>query len=466
MLNWKSKIYFPNTLSFRIFIFFWLSFFLFFGLILVLPFLFNNNSYLELSQKDISVYHNEIVDSIRTKELTKIINGVDILSKEETTDDIRPILVDKQGLIWGAKENEVPFIREFMVNSANQTNPLQKIFYNTLIVGPFVIHLELEQKDPYFIYFVSKINPQQEIVELFFDNPIFIFLFIMFISTPILWGLSHSISKPLRNLQNATQMVASGHFSIDKSLEESGTVELREVGKSFNHMTEALDSLISHQKVLLSSISHELRTPLTRLQLSLALLRRTEGDSTILQRIEKESKLIDKMVNDILLLSRQQLNSHLTCSIFLINELLIDIFDNIEFEASQKKIDFNVIWEIDVNQKYMINGNEELLDSAIENVIRNALKYTKSYLEVKVRIEDGYFFISVDDNGEGIPESEYQNIFRPFYRVDEARTINTGGVGLGLAIVDNIVTEHQGKVWAEKSHLGGLRVSIRLPLWL
>ena len=114
----------------------------------------------------------------------------------------------------------------------------------------------------------------------------------------------------------------------------------------------------------------------------------------------------------------------------------------------------------------MINGNQGQLSSALENVIRNALKYTKSHIEVTLHLEREQLFIAIDDDGEGIPETEYENIFKPFYRIDEARTRETGGAGLGLAIVASVIKDHQGKVLASKSHLGGLKIMFELPLWI
>lgn len=113
-----------------------------------------------------------------------------------------------------------------------------------------------------------------------------------------------------------------------------------------------------------------------------------------------------------------------------------------------------------------MNGNPELLQSAVENIVRNALKYTKSKIKLSIFVQEETLKIRIDDNGSGVPPDEFEKIFQPFYRVDETRTRSTGGTGLGLTIVLNIIKEHQGKVWAEESELGGLAVTIELPLWL
>lgn len=219
--------------------------------------------------------------------------------------------------------------------------------------------------------------------------------------------------------------------------------------------------------MLLSSISHELRTPLTRLQLALALLRRRFGeDNTEIHRIEIEARRLDKMINDLLLLSRQQLHSHVSREIFPINELWEEVLDDAIFEAEHRKLNFVVRQNITQPARYYVNGNKALLVSAIENIVRNALKYTQSEIRVSIFLKRQELMIVIDDNGHGLDEAEYEKIFQPFYRVDETRTRETGGTGLGLAIVANVVKEHHGAVWANASQLGGLCVTLCIPLWI
>ncbi len=265
----------------------------------------------------------------------------------------------------------------------------------------------------------------------------------------------------------SAKAVALGDFKINKDLETKGSLELRQVGQSFNQMTESLEELLSSQQVLLSSISHELRTPLTRLQLALALLRRRFGeDNTEIHRIEIEARRLDKMINDLLLLSRQQLHSHVSREIFPINELWEEVLDDAIFEAEHRKLNFVVRQNITQPARYYVNGNKALLVSAIENIVRNALKYTQSEIRVSIFLKRQELMIVIDDNGHGLDEAEYEKIFQPFYRVDETRTRETGGTGLGLAIVANVVKEHHGAVWANASQLGGLCVTLCIPLWI
>ena len=152
--------------------------------------------------------------------------------------------------------------------------------------------------------------------------------------------------------------------------------------------------------------------------------------------------------------------------IFSINKIWDDLLEDAKFDAEQNHLDLFISQRITYPEHFFINGNPNILASAMENVIRNAQKYAHKSIKVLIYIDNTDLVIAIDDDGDGIPETEYQQIFRPFYRVDEARDRQTGGTGLGLAIVANAVQQHKGSVQAMKSSLGGLRVEIKLPLWI
>lgn len=230
-------------------------------------------------------------------------------------------------------------------------------------------------------------------------------------------------------------------------------------------MAISIDNLISNQQRLLSSISHELKTPLTRLQLATALVRRQCEETDSVKRIEREIERMDKMIRELLLLSRQQMNSQVKRDIFYANSLWEKIIKDAQFEAEQRGIAFLTNIRLPKNE-LQLNGNFRLLESAVENIVTNALKYTKDKIELHIFIQEEFLRICINDNGSGVNPNEFEKIFTPFYRVDEARTRATGCTGLGLAIVSHVIKEHQGSVWAEKSPLGGLSMNIKLPLWI
>lgn len=459
------KIGFLRTLSGQIFIFFWLTFTLLIAAIFFIPYL-DSRIYSELSENEFARYQKEIITSIRSNQIGKILAGTP-LPHVDILDSVRPVLVDQEQNVLGAREDELPVISRFILDNVEIIKPLKKTAGNIQVAGPFSFQMTNQQGDEiYRLYFVARVNPQRELLTFIFDHPAALIMLISMISTPLLWWLARRIGKPIAQLQLAANAIAVGNFKTNQALEREGSIELRQVGRSFNRMANALEELLSGQQVLLSSISHELKTPLTRLQLAIGLLRRKLGDSAEVNRIEMEAERLDKMIHDLLLLSRQQLNSHLIRDIFPIDELWSTLIEDAIFEAEQNNLTFEFVQTIKSPKQYFINGNKSLLISAIENIIRNALKYTNTHIEVMMSIEQNQLCILVQDNGKGLPATEYEKIFKPFYRVDETRTRETGGTGLGLAIVEKVVNEHSGTVTAGASRLGGLCITLNLPLWI
>ena len=456
-----------NQLAIRTFAMFWFSFFIMMSLVIVLPNL-DLRLYSSLEEADIVNYQKEILNIVRNGQLQGLISEVPVLPSDKFQPS-RPVLINLQTKdILGELPEETTYIRRFTEASNNFSEPKRKNFNEVQISGPFQVYLG-DGANSYALYFISYVNPQREIFNYVFDRPIILILLILLITSPLLWWFTRMLTKPISRLQEAANSVALGNFKIDKSLVANGPLELRQVGQSFNRMAASIDHLISNQQTLLSSISHELKTPLTRLQLATALVRHECGETDSVKRIEREIGRMDKMISELLLLSRQQMNSQMERDIFYANTLWTDIINDAKFEAEQRGIAFLTNIRLPKNE-LQLNGNFRLLESAIENIVTNALKYTKDKIELHIFIqeeeEEEFLRIRIDDNGSGVHPDELKKIFKPFYRVDETRTRTTGGTGLGLAIVSNVIQEHQGKVWAEKSPLGGLAVTIRLPLWI
>ena len=423
--------------------------------------------YSPLEEADIVNYQKEILNIVRNGQLQGLISEVPVLPSDKFQPS-RPVLINlKTKNILGELPEEAPYIRRFANVSSNFSEPKRKNFNKLQLSGPFQVYLG--DTASYALYFISYVNPQREIFNYVFDRPTILILIILLITSPLLWWFTRMLIRPISHLQEAANSVALGNFKIDKSLIANGPLEIRQVGQSFNRMASSIDRLISNQQTLLSSISHELKTPLTRLQLATALVRHECGETESVKRIEREIGRMDKMISELLLLSRHQMNSQAERDIFYANTLWTDIIKDAKFEAEQRGITFLTNIRLPKNE-LQLNGNFRLLESAVENIVTNALKYTKDKIELHIFIqeeeEEEFLRIRIDDNGSGVHPDEFKKIFKPFYRVDETRTRTTGGTGLGLAIVSNVIQEHQGKVWAEKSPLGGLAVTIRLPLWI
>jgi two-component system sensor histidine kinase CpxA len=289
------------------------------------------------------------------------------------------------------------------------------------------------------------------------------------LSVIVCYGLSVYITSPILGLQSATRRFAKGELSaragaaVTRRKDEMGAL-----ANSFDNMAERIGSLLNLQRQLVGDISHELRSPLARLTLSIEMTKTMSGPEAeqLLARMEREVGILNGMIGQLLNLSELE-SGIMSLSPVQINlkEMVEIIAGDADFEAQSagKKVrlgDTAGCW---------IFGNNSLLHSAVENVVRNAVRYTKPGTEVALSIvsvaRDGgrYAELTVTDQGGGVPEADLENIFRPFYRVSTSRDRKSGGTGLGLHITERAVRIHNGQVRAENVE-GGLRVTITLPL--
>ncbi|OBT16430.1 two-component system sensor histidine kinase CpxA [Vibrio sp. UCD-FRSSP16_10] len=351
--------------------------------------------------------------------------------------------------------------RQALQSMAAQYNdalqPSQKLFDRYMVAGPFPILINEVNYRGYIGFIVKRPPP---LLLSLLDAPFKLMLFIMLISTPLLLLSAWRLSLPARRLEHAAKRVTQGVFEVDPSLEQ-GTSEFKQTGASFNQMVLSVNQMVSGQQKLLSDISHELRSPLTRLRMANALATRKQGASKELERIETESERLEQMIKDLLNLSRMQIDSHhnrvQVNAPLLWNEILLDA----KFEAEQNQISLNYQAIPNVS----LFGSQKLLVSAFENIVRNAIRYGQSKIEVSFSVAEGQLTFVVEDDGQGVPEDELNNIFRPFYRVSTARDRESGGTGLGLAITENAVLQHNGTIKAASSpSLGGLQMTVQLPI--
>lgn len=370
----------------------------------------------------------------------------------------RLLLVTSEGRVIGAQRNEMQIVRNFIGQSDNSDRPKKKKYGRVEMVGPFSVR---DGEDNYQLYLMRPASSSQsDFINLMFDRPLLLLIVTMLISAPLLLWLAWSLAKPARKLKNAADDVARGNLKQHPEL-EAGPQEFLATGASFNQMVSALERMVTAQQRLISDISHELRTPLTRLQLATALMRRRHGEGKELQRIENEAQRLDSMINDLLVLSRSQHKNELSRETLKANELWAGVIDDAQFEAEQMGKTLEVT---SPPGPWKLIGNAAALDSALENIVRNALRYSHHHIALNFAHDSDGITITVDDDGPGVSETDREQIFRPFYRTDEARDRASGGTGLGLAIVDTAVQQHRGKVRAEDSPLGGLRLIIWLPL--
>lgn len=282
--------------------------------------------------------------------------------------------------------------------------------------------------------------------------------------------LTSYLTGPVVKLRAATQRLAAGDLTA-----RAGTAgknrrrdEIGGLVRDFDGMAERIETLVNEQNRLLNDISHELRSPLARLNVALGLARQRTGPDAIsvLARIELESTRLEEMIDRLLTLSRLEAGQALLDrSSLRLGELIQEVVKDADFEAQSRQchVRYSMAREAE------ITGSPSLLRSAVENVVRNATRYTHEGTDVDVSLEvetnsPETAVIRVCDHGPGVPESALDKLFRPFFRVDDARGRQTGGSGLGLAITDRAVRLHGGTVRAMNQAAGGLCVEIRLPL--
>ena len=283
--------------------------------------------------------------------------------------------------------------------------------------------------------------------------------------------LARHITAPVVQLGEAASQIADGHLStrVSQSL-HSRRDEIGLLGQHFDRMAERIESLVAGQQRLLSTVSHELRSPLTRLTLAATLLRNCspEESTEYLDRMELETEQLDKLIAQLLTLSRidSGADTGLAKEEIDLPTLLQEIAVSGNFEARAR----SCIVCVGPLEPCTTTGVADQIRRAIENVVRNAIRYTKAHSQVEIALRrqeappGATALIQVRDFGPGVPESDLQKIFLPFYRVPSDDVSNSNGSGLGLAITERIVRMHGGSVRASNAKDGGLLVELELPL--
>jgi len=281
------------------------------------------------------------------------------------------------------------------------------------------------------------------------------------------YWLARYLTQPLLKLRTTTNELAGGNLGarVSRKLAKRQD-EVGELGCDFNSMAERLESMVKAQQRLLGDISHELRSPLARLGVALGLARQRSGAEAngALDRIERESDNLNEMISQLLTLTRLEsgTDGRKRTNVDLA-ALVREVADDADFEARS----VNRAVQVVSSDNCSIKGVEELLRSAVENVVRNAVRYTPEGTAVEVALsrQNGNAVISVRDRGHGVAEESLEKIFQPFYRTEDARDRQSGGgTGLGLAITERAVRMHGGSVQAVNAVDGGLSVEMRLNL--
>ena len=252
-------------------------------------------------------------------------------------------------------------------------------------------------------------------------------------------------TKPLVKLAKAAERFGKGDYVND--FRASGSQEIRKAAFEFDRMAKRINRHLNQRAEMLSGISHDLRTPLTRLKLQLAMLKQKD----ISEKMSKDIDEMERMLNDYLQFAKTQAQESTTK--VNLNSLLISI---------KKNFNNNKIFIKDDGKSIELTGRPTALKRSFENIIQNGLTYGNKVF-INIYKGNNRALILIEDDGPGIPEEQYKNVFKPFFRLDKSRSLNQSGVGLGLAIVEDIINSHGGNVQLGNSKYKGLQVKISLP---
>ena len=303
-----------------------------------------------------------------------------------------------------------------------------------------LIDIKIAYKKGYFQFYIPRervTNSSARMFALWITLPAF-----LLITIAILFLKNQT--RPIIKLAKASERFGKG-----EEVEEfvpSGALEIRQAGYEFEKMRKRILRHLNQRSEMLSGISHDLRTPLTRIKLQLTFIK----DKEISKKLSEDVKEMEKMLDEYLQFSRSQFSEKTT----KIN--LSKLIKSVSSKYENSKIKLELLENVE------INGRTNLLQRCLENLINNSIKYANNtYL--KLTKSSNHSIIIVEDDGPGIPVNEYENVFKPFYKIDKSRGDSKSSVGLGLSIANDIIKSHGGNIKLDKSNFGGLQVKIFLP---
>jgi two-component system sensor histidine kinase CpxA len=283
------------------------------------------------------------------------------------------------------------------------------------------------------------------------------------------WWLAEHLSAPIRRIQEGARELASENLEVRASTGlrvsaglEGRRDELAVLARDFDAMADQLRANRSALTRLLRDISHELRSPLARMRVAVGLARQPPADfSRQLDRLEREIERLDSLISQVLKLARLHgTDAPFARETFDLDEVIEEVVHDANFEGAVK----NCRVELEGLAHASVNGSRDLLRSAIENVLRNAVRYSPrdARVDVAVTRPENAMMILIRDRGPGVPDKDLERIFEPFYRVAESRDRDTGGEGIGLAITAQVMKAHGGSARAANTQ-GGFEVRLGLP---
>lgn len=449
-----------HYLFFKVFIWFWLTII---GTIAALVFL----SHITL----INVLSNEPLKGPMKKNLAHTAKSIEraVTKHQRTLSDIvtHPRLSKRKLLYLSAAQSddfitskEVPSNIDLSLLNFSKSMLPQVIFTEHFqAFGPISINVP----EGHFYLYEIDINHQPPLFVRLMLMPKWIKISIAIIASLILSFLfSRNLIAPINSLKKAAIKLSAGDLTARAAISVNRKDELGILGRDFNRMADQLAQLISAQKRLLADISHELRSPLTRLKMAtgLAQMQASEASQSYLLRIEKEANQLDKMIADVLQVSRLEANSQ---ALSLHKQSLQDIVDHVLNDATFEAKQHNKQLQVSGSAAVTLNCDEALIASALENLLRNAIKYAQHTISLTLKHGDA-IYIEICDDGPGVPNNQLSKLCEPFFRQSDARDRVSGGTGLGLAIAKNAIIAHGGSLVLSNKPQGGLCAMVTLPI--
>ena len=287
-------------------------------------------------------------------------------------------------------------------------------------------------------------------------------LFSLFLLIMGVYFLILPLERKIGKVRQALNRVRKGDLRTRVSIE--GNDEMANLGLSFNMMTEHIQRLIEAQQELTRAVSHELRTPVARVRFGMEMLTDTddyEARISQMEMIDKDIEELNKLIDEIMTYAKlEQGTPSLSFEKIVLKNLLQQVVDESEIIKKDKIITTDLpAVDVEVEAEY------RYLHRVVQNFVGNALRYCNSTVQVSGGIEDGFAFVCVEDDGQGIAEKDRAKVFEAFARLDDSRTRASGGYGLGLSIVSRIAYWFGGKVEVDQSPtLGGARFTMTWPV--
>lgn len=379
--------------------------------------------------------------------------------------DSREILLKNSttNQVWSSKKWQISPLEEFLIDNKLESATTVKFeFYR--MTGPATFDIN---GDDYQVFLASR-DQKTHFGNIIRRMPAWLRIGIpLIISSILLWLLTRSLTKPLIAMQKAAARFGDGEFDARVALIAQRNDEIGDCAASFNLMAEKLEQNIGAHQRLMADVSHELRSPMTRLQIALGLAQQDNIEQSALhkhlQRCELEVARLDEMIANVLSLSRMENTiSQMELMSVDLQQLLSLCIEDAQYIANENSISIN----FKSSEAFLIDADANLLSSAFNNILINAIKYSHPNDEIMVTLSKNsrFYVIEITDTGIGVPADDLVKLFEPFYRVAQARDRATGGTGLGLAIAKQAIVAHNGSISVDNNHQGGLTVTIELPV--